>query len=313
MEEARIKTEIIISPEQRRQIQLIQLEVLIEIDRICRKHNIVYRLIGGTLLGAVRHKGFIPWDPDADISMNRYDYNRFFEICKEELDTKRFFLQEWRTDPHYRWNYTRILRKNTVFVRAGHEELKSRNGIFVDIICADRVPDIKILRPLHCFSCYAIRKTLWSVVGRRLHPNVLIRIWYSVLSLIPRNWIFYFRNWIISWNGEKLTELSRNMAHKVSDKSPSRWGYTRITSKEMSQKVYSGELPWNHLVTELEFEGYYFLVSKYYETALKSTFGDYMKLPPREKRISHIPCSKLKLIKPELKNYDKLIEKIYYN
>lgn len=93
MKEERITTEISIDPIQRRQIQLIQLEMLIELDRICKEHHIVYRLIGGTLIGAVRHKGFIPWDPDLDVSMDRKDYNRFFEICKTELDTERFFCK----------------------------------------------------------------------------------------------------------------------------------------------------------------------------------------------------------------------------
>lgn len=311
MKEDRVKTDIIITPEQRRHIQLIQLELLIEIDRICRKHHIVYRLIGGSLIGAVRHKGFIPWDPDADVSMSREDYNRFFEVCKEELDSKRFFLQEWRTDPNYRWNYGRLLRNETEFVRAGHEELHTKNGVFVDIICTDRVPDSKILRPIHCFSCFLIRKTLWSKVGKKLHPNFLLRKWYALLSFIPRNLVFKFRDWVVSWTEGTLTELGRNMAHTVSPKSESRWGYPSKVSIEDQKKALNGELPWDYFLTELEFEGYKFLVSKFYEEGLKQTFGDYMKLPPIEERRSHIPCSKLKLIRPEIPEFDELMKKLY--
>lgn len=311
MKEDRVTTEIIITLEQRRQIQLIQLELLIEIDRICRKHHIVYRLIGGSLIGAVRHKGFIPWDPDVDISMNRADYNRFFEICKDELDTRRFFLQEWRTDPNYRWNYARLLRNKTEFVRAGHEKMNSRTGVFIDIICADRVPDSKLIRPIHSLFCFLIRKALWSKVGKDLHPNYFLRKWYAVISLIPRNLIFHFRDWVISWNKNKQTILNRNMAHKVSPNSPSKWGYPRSSSLEDEEKVLSGELPWNYFSVDLDFEGHKFMAYKFYEEGLRNTFGEYMELPPVEMRCSHIPCSKLSLIKPEISNYEELAKKIY--
>ncbi|MGG3284358.1 LicD family protein [Paenibacillus solani] len=311
MKEERVTTNINITPAERRQIQLIQLEMLIEVDRICRKHHIPYRLIGGSLLGAVRHQGFIPWDPDADISMNRADYNHFYDVCKNELDTRRFFLQEWRTDSNYRWNYARLIRNETEFVRAGHEKVNSKTGVFIDIICADRVPDSKLLRPVHSFFCFLIRKALWSKVGKELHPNYFLRKWYRALSLIPRNIIFHFRDWIISWNKNKQTILNRNMAHKVSSNSPSKWGYPRSSSLEDEEKVLNGELPWNYFSVDLDFEGQKFMASKYYEEGLRNTFGDYMQLPPIEKRNSHIPCSKLKLIRPEIQEFDDLMKKLY--
>ena len=310
MHEKRIEKIIEIDSRTRRQIQLIQLEILVEVDRICRKKHISYRLIGGTLLGAVRHKGFIPWDPDIDISMDRLSYNIFFDVCKKELDESRFFLQEWRTDPNYRWNYTRILRKDTVFQRAGHEHLNHKAGIFIDIMCSDRVPDLPILRPLHCFSCYAIRKVLWSKAGKNLHDNWFMRRWYTILSWIPRNVVFRYRDWVISWAGEAPTLLNRNMAHKVSKNSGSKWGY-QVVDIDTSRKVNNGELPWDYSLTELEFEGRYFLAPKTYDIALKNAFGNYMELPPKEKRVSHIPCSELKLVVPELEDYEELMKKLY--
>ena len=79
-------------------IQRIQLEMLKEVDRLCRLEDIPYSIDGGTFLGAVRHQGFIPWDPDIDIIMLRGDYERFYRTAINNIDKSRFFLQEERTD-----------------------------------------------------------------------------------------------------------------------------------------------------------------------------------------------------------------------
>lgn len=76
-----------------RQVQMIQLEMLEEVDRICKKCSIHYNIIAGTLLGAVRHKGYIPWDDDADIALLRPEYEKFRQVCKTELDTGRFYFR----------------------------------------------------------------------------------------------------------------------------------------------------------------------------------------------------------------------------
>ena len=88
-------------------------DVLIEIDRICEKYSLTYFIIGGTLLGAVRHKGFIPWDDDLDIVMPRADYEKFSEICKDELDN-RFYLHYIGNDPNYPMPMPKVKIKNTV-------------------------------------------------------------------------------------------------------------------------------------------------------------------------------------------------------
>ncbi len=95
-----------------RQVQLTQLEILIETNKICRNHNIKYFIICGTLLGAVRHKGFIPWDDDLDIAMHRKDYDYFLKIANKELNEK-YFCQSVYSEPDYYLPYAKIRKNKT--------------------------------------------------------------------------------------------------------------------------------------------------------------------------------------------------------
>ena len=116
---------------QLRQLQLIELEMLLEVDRICRKNQINYTITGGTLLGAVRHKGFIPWDDDADVALLRDEYERFCDACEKDLDKEKFFLQNWETDKNFNSGYAKLRRNNTHYVRVGQVKMKYHNGIYM--------------------------------------------------------------------------------------------------------------------------------------------------------------------------------------
>ena len=158
-----------------RQLQMTELEMLIEVDRICRKYDIRYSLDGGTLLGAIRHNGFIPWDDDADVVMLRSEYDKFYKACLKELDTEKFFLQEYRTDSQYRWGYSKMRRNGTVFLREGQEHVKCNQSVFIDIFIYDNVPDHIVIRRLHLFLCYCTRKALHSEVGKKNVTNKIGR------------------------------------------------------------------------------------------------------------------------------------------
>ena len=94
-----------------RRVQLIQLEMLKEVDRICNLCGIHYNIIAGTLLGAVRHQGYIPWDDDADVALLREEYEKFRVACEKELDHNRFYFQDHRNTAGYRWGYGKLRRK----------------------------------------------------------------------------------------------------------------------------------------------------------------------------------------------------------
>ena len=109
------------------------LEILVEIHRICVENNITYWLEAGTLLGAIRHKGFIPWDDDCDISMPRKDYERFLQIAQEKLP-ETMFLQTKETDKEYPLPWAKIRKNGTLLIETGETgEEKYHHGIFVDI------------------------------------------------------------------------------------------------------------------------------------------------------------------------------------
>ena len=150
-----------------RQLQMIELELLEEVDRICRKCNIKYNIIAGTLLGAVRHGGFIPWDDDADVALLRPEYEKFRQACKTELDTDRFYFQDHRNTKGYRWGYGKLRRKQTLFLRENQEHMPYKQGVFIDVFPLDGVPDNYFRRCLQNFHCFCIRKILWSAVGKK--------------------------------------------------------------------------------------------------------------------------------------------------
>lgn len=120
----------------------VQLEILYEIQKICKKHQIKYFAIGGTLLGAVRHKGYIPWDDDLDIAMYREDYNKFCEIAPLEL-SEPFFFQTEETDPGYLLRHAKVRNSKTTAILTSQKEKKYKfnQGIFVDIFPLDNIPD----------------------------------------------------------------------------------------------------------------------------------------------------------------------------
>lgn len=258
-----------------RKLQLTELELLREVDRICRSNNIKYSLDGGTLLGAVRHKGFIPWDDDADIMMTRTEYNRFYKVCKRELNKEKYFLQEFRTDSAYRWGYSKLRKNGTVFLRENQEQIKCHTGVCIDIFIFDKVPDNYVCRRVHWGACFIIRKGLYSVVGVKCEKNFILKLVYGILSLFPRSFWVWWLSYLINSENWKSREL---LSH--------------LTYPNRKSIRYGVAADYYDEYVNIEFEGYPFLVIKEYCSYLVELFDDYMELPPVEERKVH-PVSKI--------------------
>lgn len=249
-----------------RRLQMIELEMLKELDRVCRKNGIAYIIDAGTLLGAVRHGGFIPWDDDIDVRMLRKDYERFCEACKKELNQK-YFLQTYRTDPGYRWGYARILKNDTVYRRRGQQRMKARNGVFIDVFPNDSLPDEFLANRICTCVSWLCRKLLYSEVGALNKKKYSSWLGFCFLNCFPKEWGHWGMEYLSRHYGDKETSRVRCFG----------WG---------SKEETGGFLRcWNTQTRDIVFEGLTVRAPEDIHGFLTYSFGeDYMTLPPEEKR-----------------------------
>lgn len=273
----KVKKQIHLTAEQLKGVQQAELEMLQEIERICEKNGIVYSIVGGTLLGAVRHGGFIPWDDDADVAMLRSEYEKFVRACKKDLDKERFYFQDMHHTPGYRWGYGKLRKRDTLFLRCGQEQMPYEQGIFVDIFPGDNVPDNEVARILHQLQSFILRKLMWAEVGKHTESNRWIRFLYKQMAKVPLRWNVRQVDKLMQKSNSRETRLIRALLFPAPK---GKTGYPR--------KWYEKSIP-------VMFEGVQLHMMQGYRQYLPYKYGrDYMKLPPKEMRKIH-PVSKLKL------------------
>lgn len=249
-----------------RKMQLIQLDILVEFDRVCRKNNIRYIMEGGTLLGAVRHKAFIPWDDDIDVRMLRDDYEKFCKIADKEL-TGNVYFQNCRNDKNYPWLYSKLRMNGTRAVRLGQEKMGMRDGVFIDVFPCDGIPDDPQLLKKHSRQALLCRKILYARAARYSADTRVKRVFWWIVSLIPKSVAY---------------KKARKLTKQYTEQNCSRMG---CIGWHESFDVIGFEKRYFTELTELEFEGYMFLAPKDWDGFLRATYGDdYMTPPPPDKR-----------------------------
>ena len=263
-----------------RQLQRTELELLLEADRIARRHDIPYCIIAGTMLGAVRHSGFIPWDDDADIAMLRPDYERFREACRTELDPKKFYFQDHQVTPGYRWGYGKLRRSGTVSLREHQEHMPYEQGVFIDVFPLDPVPASQLGRSLKNFECFLVRKLLWARVGKIADRSAAKRVLYAALDRIPEE------------------RIKRRLDGMIARAGRCRSPWVRILCFPTPNRKYGYLARWYRGGEEVVFEGFRFPGVNGADEYLHFKFGDYRTLPPPEARKVH-PVSQLRLPPPE--------------
>ena len=261
-----------------RRLQMIELELLIEVDRICSKHGIEYQIIAGTLLGAKRHGGFIPWDDDADVALLRPEYERFRAACEESLDTSRFYFQDIHATPGYRWGYGKLRRKRTTFLREHQEHMPYEQGVFIDVFPLDSVPKTQVGRALANVECFLTRKALWAPVGKVADSNALKRGVYALADRLP-----------LARTRGHLDALIARGRKAVS--SP----WVRILTFPTPNRRYGYKRRWYESQADTVFEGVMFSGIQDADEYLTFKFGDWRELPPAAQRKTH-PVSDIHLL-----------------
>lgn len=241
-----------------RKAQLKMLEILVEVDKVCKKHGIEYWLDFGTLLGAVRHQGFIPWDDDLDISVRRKDYKRLCEILKKELPDW-LFVQTHATDKYYKAKFAKVRDKYSVFSEPGWNGKSMQRGIFIDIFPVEpgHVSSKKMLDFLYTRTFNRLRHydgNKWEIPVAYLMSPFVYGALYFLRTINP-----LFSGKMIYSYGIKLPfprQFQLNSDHIFPLKS-------------------------------LTFEGHEFMVPADPDQYLTNLYGNYMQVPAEENRRQH--------------------------
>ena len=261
-----------------RKIQLVELEIGKEVKRICEKHNIKYFLDGGSLLGAIRHNGFIPWDDDMDFGMVRDEFEKFLKVAKVELKDG-FFLQTWETDPTYPFEFAKIRKEGTLLLEVSYSKKTTHSGIWVDIFPYDVYPNGAINCMIHKYKVMKYKKWLLMKHGFKAWNNHEYRL-VKLLVRIKYAPAFFFSRFF------SVSEIHKKMR---------RWLILPDNNKAVFLHDGTGPFPYGKAKVRKScfnnyekaiFENESFSVPSGYKTVLTELYGDYMKLPPENKRVS---------------------------
>ena len=168
-----------------RELQLLQLDVMKEIHEVCIKHKIEYYLIAGSVLGAVRHGGFIPWDDDIDIAMMRSQYDEFRSVFYEEFDQTKYFLQDYDTDNEHRPALMRLCIKGTIQDLPYEYHLKNCKNTYIDIFPLDNVPNDAKKRKIHAHLNRICDKLLIKKLYITSNKGLNEKVYWIVCRMLP--------------------------------------------------------------------------------------------------------------------------------
>ena len=259
------------------EIHKIDLNILKEFLKICKKHKLKYYIIGGTFLGAVRHNGFIPWDDDMDIALPRDDYEKFLSVANDELP-ENMKLITFYNDDKYRYFLPRIVDLNTEIVEKRYEKLGEKSHLFIDFFPIDGTPNNSILRKIYYFRILFNRMLVsWYYIDtidpsrkRKKYEKVLIFLG----KILPTKLLI---------NPKKILKKIDNILKKQKISNSNNIGTIMgaYRTREIVPKEYFGK------PTKYKFEDIYLTGPEKYDEYLTHMYGDYMKIPEDKGTNSH--------------------------
>lgn len=250
-----------------KKLQKYETEILDLFVKICEENNITYYLAYGTLIGAVRHKGFIPWDDDIDVCLKGEDYYKFRKIMQSH-PLKGYFYQCLATEKYYFQWFSKIRKDNTIFLEEVLEGQKIHNGIYIDVFPLVPFPTKEKDQKKLYFKMKIFNLLTKSDMPKYKHYGKKGKILAKIFKIIPRN----LRNKI-------ALKITKSMILYNKD-------YKKYISLDSKDTYHIDSFDETTTVT---FEGKKYLAPKNYDKFLTEIYGDYMKLPPVEERYNHKP------------------------
>lgn len=246
-------------------LQKVILDITKDIDKLCCDNGIEYYLEGGTCIGAIRHKGFIPWDDDLDIIMDSENYNKFISVCKDQLDTSKYYLQEGYVD--WPMPFTKIKLLGTVFEEPSmyYDSLEHR-GIFIDVFRLENVSNTRLGQLWQYFCgevllCYCLSKRGFD--NPSLKKNLLM---LASFPLRFKNVRSFFRKQVEHYRSKKTKYVGMF------------GGRYRFNNSIYKRSDYSNPI-------RVPFEDTMLPVPSGYDAILTQIFGDYMTPPPVKEQV----------------------------
>ncbi len=248
-----------------RMVQDKILETMKFIDKLCREHGIVYYIMGGTALGAVRHGGFIPWDDDLDIFMTPDQYKKFKTVF-ENSNSEQFILQEWRTDKKY-LEYAKIRMNGTTFIEENFKERKDmHHGIYVDIMILHKVPENKFIQKIVYYESKFV--TLYGLSQRNWKPKSKSQeVVLKSLKFMPC---------------KLMARIAYSHIYRYDNRKDNYKYCYWITPAKFRNGLF--DKTFFEKPIDIPFEDTNLLGSEKIKEYLEYRYGDYMKLPSEEQR-----------------------------
>ncbi len=254
------------------QLKRIQIDILDAVDAYCKENEIPYYLFAGTLIGAARHKGYIPWDDDIDICMRRNDYDQFFQEFNLNRNDSYQAISHKNTSGYY-LAAGKVVDNRTVMQENSNSRITF--GVYVDVFPMDDLPsdDKKLLqlnRKIDLWRKLLILKRLQVSKDRKWYKNLPVRMGHVILALFSYNYLIK--------KIEKIAKTYNGMVecNRLGDISVFSYGMREV----FDLKDFQPE-------GKIEFEGKMYNCPGKYDVVLSKMYGDYMKLPPKEKQVSH--------------------------
>ncbi|MFH0357769.1 phosphorylcholine transferase LicD [Streptococcus sp. A27] len=255
----------------------VDLEIVKEVIKICEENNLSYYALGGTMLGAIRHKGFIPWDDDIDLGMPRNDYEKFLEIAPSLLSS-HLKVVNYKNTPEYHYYITRVLDTTTRVIedRIGNENKYTNASI--DIFPIDGTPNNIVLRKIY-YLRVMYHRALMSLcykdsIDRKRKRNFLEKVLLAILELIPIE--------MMTTPNKQKEKIDRMLSKQDIVKSNF---IGNIMGAYRTREIVPKE--WYGKGTKYPFEDIELVGLDNYDEYLKYTYGDYMKLPTEDNRKTH--------------------------